>query len=457
MESFSVSQVFVPGKLPVHTYNPRNELDLEEKLHDYIDEAGAILTLAGPTKTGKTVLLKNVLKDPVWLDGQGLDHIGDFWNRVGDALGIYTQQQRNSGNMTEDSVMVQADVSVGFAKVGTGGAFKDGQNTGRTETVTRPVSVVATEALKASERALVVDDFHFVERSVQRDIIRALKPIVLAGLPVIFVSISHRVQEVVTAEQDMTGRVKTLQVDLWTEEDLLVIADKGFKVLNVKDPDQKLAKRLASASFGSPHLMQQFCRELCKANDVRQTRTISGNLQAPDSWKEFFQKQVEGASKEWGQRLIRGPQERGGSGRTKWKLKDGRELDGYGLTIAAVANTGPMLSLTRDEVKAAIDSIVDGAAPQANQTTRVLLHMSRIAARRKSEPTPTEEQLDIPVQTDDQDGENLPRQPLLVDVQPVLDYMEDGPNSTLHIADPFFAFYLACSVPDEEIQSIFRN
>jgi hypothetical protein len=290
---------------------------------------------------------------------------------------------------------------------------------------------VARNALEASHRPLVLDDFHFVECGVQRDIVRALKPLVLAGVPVVFVSISHRVQDVVTAEPDMTGRVASLAVDLWREEELLVIARKGFEVLNVRDPGEAVAKVLAASSYGSPHLMQKFCREVCKDAGIRETQAITRAVPEPSDWDAFFGRQVDGASADWFQRLLRGPQERGSAG-TQWRLRDGRTLDGYGLTLAAIASTGPKLTLTKDEIKSAVESLVDGQGPAAHQTTRVLQHMTKIAAKRANEPVPTEAELD----REAVDPDAVP------DVQPVLEYLEDGPSSSLHIADPFFAFYL---------------
>jgi hypothetical protein len=62
MDIVRVSQVFVPGKLPAYTYNPRPELSLEQQLNDYVEEAGSILTVAGPTKTGKSRVLQHMTK-----------------------------------------------------------------------------------------------------------------------------------------------------------------------------------------------------------------------------------------------------------------------------------------------------------------------------------------------------------------------------------------------------------
>lgn len=58
--------------------------------------------------------------------------------------------------------------------------------------------------------------------------------------------------------------------------------------------------------------------------------------------------------------------------------------------------------------------------------------MSRIAKSRPSDPVSVE---------DDAEGGTLYS-------QPVLDFVDDGPMSSLHLADPFFAFYLAWSVED---------
>lgn len=78
--------------------------------------------------------------------------------------------------------------------------------------------------------------------------------------------------------------------------------------------------------------------------------------------------------------------------------------------------------------------------PAVHQTTRVLQHMSAIAAKRAVTThdldTPSTETGEEPEPDYMEDSQGVP------DVQPVLEYIERGPTSTLHIADPFFAFYL---------------
>lgn len=430
-EQIKVSGVFVPGRLPDYTYNPRAELQLEGRLADYVDEGGSILTVAGPTKTGKSVLLRRVVDKPVWIDGQGISSVDEMWLRVGDHLGAFTGIEVGSSSGTDATTGARAEFGIpgtGNLAVNVNKGTAGGSS--RLLSLQRPVSTAAREKLESTQRPLVIDDFHFIDRPVQRQIVRALKPLVLAGVPVVLVAISHRVQDVVTAEPDMTGRVSHLSVKFWSEDELLVIPRKGFHILNVVDNGERLARHLAENSFGSPHLMQKFCRELCKSQGVREQQNEVRELIEPDDWPKFFADQVDGASADWFQRLLRGPQERG-SERTQWKTVDHGSLDGYGLTLAAIARTGPKLSMTKDEIKAAVERETVLAAPAAHQTTRVLQHMTRIASKRVSATPPSEAELDAPEDPDS-----------VSDLQPVLEYLEDGPNSTLHIADPFFAFYL---------------
>ncbi len=432
MTETKISDVFVPGKLPVHTYNPRADLQLEQHVQDFVDEGGAILTVAGPTKTGKSILLRRVLQAPIWLDGQGIDSVEHLWALVADRLQVFTQLDVEQAATDTGGARFAGEAGIGLAKLTAEGQYNVAETAGRRFGVERPLVAVVKEVIAASGRPLVIDDFHFIDRSVQREIVRALKPLALHGVPIIFVSISHRVQDVVSAEPDMTGRVVPLTVSPWSVDELQFIAREGFRVLNLEDSGESLADRLARESYGSPHLMQKFCRELCKSNGFRVSRPKRMPLRAPSSWSDFFASQADAASRNWFERLLNGPQERGNK-RNKWQIVGNGALDGYGLTLLAISKTGPKLTLTKDEIRAAVATHVAGTGPAAQQTTRVLQNLSRIAAKRMTDPAPTEEELE---QTTGTEVESLP------DVQPVLEYMDDDPNSKLHIADPFFAFFL---------------
>jgi hypothetical protein len=101
----SVGQVFVAGGLPTITYVPRESLQLEDRVRDYLSERHKILSLSGPTKCGKTVLLKSVLsassRESVWISGGDIGSIDFFWNGLADVLGVYIEE---SAGQTRSSV-----------------------------------------------------------------------------------------------------------------------------------------------------------------------------------------------------------------------------------------------------------------------------------------------------------------------------------------------------------------
>jgi hypothetical protein len=205
----------------------------------------------------------------------------------------------------------------------------------------------------------------------------------------------------------MTGRVTHLVIEAWTEDELATIARAGFAVLNVIDDGEKLTRRLAAESFGSPHLMQEFCKRLCRMNAVAETLPDAQVLRAPSDWTDFFQATAGDTSKMAFDMLAQGPRQR--TDRIQRRLRDGRDVDIYVATLAAIAQTGPALSITYEQLRTALREVLTSEMPQRHEVTRVLDQMTQIARKR-------------------------------IEGEPVVEY--DDEMSTLHISDPYFAFYL---------------
>ena len=78
------TEVFTPGSFPTHTYVERSGEQLERSLRDAIDTPGQIVSLVGPSKSGKTVLVEKVVgRDSlITVTGAGIQSADDIWNRV---------------------------------------------------------------------------------------------------------------------------------------------------------------------------------------------------------------------------------------------------------------------------------------------------------------------------------------------------------------------------------------
>lgn len=429
------SDVFVSGRDPRFTYNPRDDRELEKRVRDYLEEGGTILTIVGPTKTGKTVLLHRVLTDPIWIESQGMEDADAFWKAVGSAIDLYVIESTSE----DEGTAVAANAKVGIKVIEIGGQMTTTSSSGTVRTPIHALGADARKALQSTDRVLVVDDFHFIHRDVQKEIIRAIKPLLFEGVRVIFASISHRKNDVPAAVEDMMGRTELLEISLWTVDELVVIARNGFEALNVTDDGDVLARVLAENSFGSPHLMQKLCRILVKKSNAI-TETVEGDpvaLVAPDDWNEFFAAQIEGYAGQWHDRFWGGPLLRGKS-RILYELPSGHSVDGYAIIMLALANSIDDLRIPRGTLNERIENIMGGGqTPEGEQVTRFLKQMTEMAKRKLSEDVLPEEALEA------EEGVAY----TYAGPEPILEYVEDGSVSILSIADPFFAYYLRWAPP----------
>lgn len=395
----TAEEVFIPGGLPIYTYVPRNELQLERRFRDFL-RTKKFLSITGRTKSGKTVLAEKIFPrdQSVWFEGGAFDREEYFWEEICTQLELH-----NSTTVTESvtsgvSGEVGAEGGFGpFAKIKAKIASLFSKTDSASYTRSASFKTTALAGLRKKKIPLIIDDFHYLERGEQKSILRSLKALVFQGIPVILISIPHREFDALKSERELTGRVNQLPIPSWSLPELKKIGELGFKKLNKRISDEKNTK-LSKESIGSPHLMQEFCLSLGKHAEGKEI-VIDDSL---------FIKIADVTGKPVFDKLKRGPRQR--SDRIKRELKDGTKTDIYGVVLKALAALKPgEESISYEEIRTSIKSVIESNPPQSHEITRVLEHMSKIAV-------------------DDNTS------------APVLDYeKEDG---VLHITDPFFSFFL---------------
>ena len=417
--SLRTNQVFVPGGLPEYTYVPRSERQLEEKLRSASDHLCKLVTVTGNTKSGKTVLTEQVYprETAVWLDGGAFDTEDDLWAEMVEQLNAFPEREESSGREAETGGATSAEggFNIGVAKGTGGGAISHSRSKTKSTTRSRraPTKTTAIRALRESGLPLVIDDFHYLDREVQGSVVRALKAPVAQGHPVLLLAIPHRRFDAVRVEKEMTGRVESVTVPPWEPEELEQIAAKGFPLLNVEAPDSLISK-FYSEALGSPHLMQEFCRQLCNDAGVKETTKGKIKLGAPDGGSGIFKEVASATSRVIFDRLTQGPRQR--SDRKERKFKNGKTGDIYLAVLLAIANLEPgVQTLEYEDIRASLRDIMDEAPPQAHEVSRVLEKMADISAEDEASAT-------------------------------VIDWEKE--DRRLHITDPFFAFFLKWGASD---------
>ena len=250
----------------------------------------------------------------------------DFWTTVIDQLDLFQTTEIANGKGSTAKISASGTaianffVAKGEAKVG-GSYGTSKSKSSRTRAVSSRVAAMA--GLRDAHRAIVIDDFHYLPRERQGSLMRALKPLIFDGLPVVIIAIPHRRYDAVKVEKEMTGRILPVNIPAWSEEELAYIPKTGFPLLNGTLSDA-LTKTLSEQSVGSPHLVQEFCRAICREQGI--TTTFGGkaaNL-SRDGLNKVFGETAETIGRPIFEKLARGPRQR--SDRIAW-TKSGNEVD----------------------------------------------------------------------------------------------------------------------------------
>lgn len=352
MDIHRTNKVFVPGGLPKLTYNPRNEFNLESRIKKASDNLCKLMMVTGSTKSGKTVLVKNVYprQKCIWFDGGSYSNEDEFWSHIVSELEGFTDVMESKGKESstkfggkgKGELTLPIPFTTGPSLAIEGEVSKEKvKNVNVSKSRKGSPKAVALKLLEETNHPLIIDDFHYIERSKQASIVRAVKSLIFDGLPVIFIAIPHRRLDAVKVEKEMTGRVENIPIPSWEEHELEKIASLGFPLLNVA-VSPLIVKRLVSESLGSPHLMQEFCRELCIINSIEQT-----DLQTKKEIKDdnilsvLFKKVASSTGKVMFDKLRKGPNQR--SDRVDRPTVDGKLTDIYGLVLKALSEIKPGL------------------------------------------------------------------------------------------------------------------
>ncbi len=409
-------EIFIAGSQPKYTYNPRESLRLESGLTDAISTPGKVVVVTGPTKSGKTVLVRRILprNKAIWIDGGPIAGASspeeEFWQVIVDVLDLAQEYQTQVMQGTSSNLGVKGELGTSFAIIkGAGGlSFEITDKKDNIISSSKQLSsrITAINGLRKTRIPVVIDDFHYLPRGLQKDIIRAFKSLVYDGLPVIIITIPHRKEEPIKIEREITGRTITIEIPPWSEEELSFIPKTGFSLLGYKIP-QELATYLARQAIESPHLMQDFCLNACRNIGIRQSIE---SLELPllkEDINIVFYDLAKNMGRSMFEKLARGPRQR--KDRVQRELLEGNTVDIYQLVLLALARMKPSLrGIEYTDIRNTIRGIAV-SLPNIQDVTRVLKHMSKIATSDKSST-------------------------------PILDFDEE--EQKLYITDPFFAFYL---------------
>ena len=413
------SDVFIPGSFPTETYIQRSDKDYETVLRDALSIDGMVVSISGPSKSGKTVLIEQVVgKDClISISGAGIKTPSDLWNSVLDWMES-PYEMRETLKHTDKvgtEIGVSGGASVfGFAKAEAGAKGKlDSENgTEKHTTHQRTGASQVVREIANSDYVILVDDFHYIPRAMQGEVARQIKDVVRQKVKICAATVSHRGDDVMRANPELRGRLQTIDLPYWEISDLKKIATTGLSKLNTQINEKSL-EHLTKEAAGSPQLMQLICLQMCFVKNLRSKPLSSVNIEIyeQDLSAIFEQTSTSTDFRSLFNVLDCGPKLRGKE-RKIYKFKDGSSGDVYRCILKGIAADPPTLSFNYDSLVTRTRSICTDEFPSGSSLSGSCAQMIKLAQ------------------------DNFPN-------ERAIDW--DAEKEVLDIPDPYLSFYLRWS------------
>ncbi|SMX48394.1 ATP-binding protein [Maliponia aquimaris] len=419
-----VFDVFVPNGTPTHTYVTRAEEKNEEKLAAALDMPKMVISISGPSKTGKTALVDTLLTAEriIPVTGHSLRSSNDLWQSVMRWIGGPEEIEKIKERVLKAGAAgkTTAEAGVIFAKGKAEGEINGGIEitTATSEKYGIEFFEAVVKELSGSDFVVFLDDFHYIAEEAQIDIAKSIKAIAERGVRVCIASVPHKSDDMVRANDELTGRIISILFDYWTVQELEIIAKNGFSALGV-DIAPAVMKRLATESLGSPQLMQSLCLSLCLEKGIRNKQALEKRTEVSDAdYRAALERTtLQTDYSRTVEKLHTGAKERG-TQRKEFKLKDGSTGDVYRAILLALIENPPRLSFDYDEIMDRIKQVCTGDSPVGSSVQLALKQMDGIAKDIRKDA-------------------------------PVLEWDDDK----LEVTNPYFMFYLRSSQKIDQIHT----
>jgi hypothetical protein len=177
--------VFVPGGQPTVTYVARAQIEVEKSVARAISTPNQVISICGPTKSGKTVLCRKILnsRPTVWIEGGQIESASDIWDKICWELNYpaeisKTESDELSGELSSGVPLIAS------AKTSTV------KEAAKTKIFKIDSMAAALRHLQETGTVLVIDDFHYLSDETRTKFLRNIKGAIFQGLKLILLSVT---------------------------------------------------------------------------------------------------------------------------------------------------------------------------------------------------------------------------------------------------------------------------
>lgn len=238
-----------------YSYIDRGQLDSEIQR---LSERNQHIALRGESKSGKSWLRQRVFRDANIVACRLNYSADDIYRQILANLDIAVRVERTT--TVGGTIQLQGTTELGWkclAKAtGTASATGDAEF----QTISRQIGKdefdfeFLSQVVRSSGRRVIIEDFHYLDPSVQEKLAHELKSFWDFGVYFVVVGVWHRKNYLTHLNPDLAGRITEVEVS-WTVNELAQSVYKGAQALNVSI-DTRVATRIASDSYSNIGILQ---------------------------------------------------------------------------------------------------------------------------------------------------------------------------------------------------------
>ena len=377
------TEVFTPKGEPSITYVNDHLIDKGKRLKQDLSAGPCVVSLSGPSKSGKTVFVEKTLgrDNLIKVNGAGVKSAEALWLKVFAVIGtpikvIETKENNNTstfGANTEGGVPLLA--KGGVSATGTWGS----KNTEATESAVDFVAMLVKD-LGSTDYIVFIDDFHYINAEVQQEIAKQIKEGIEGKVQFVCASVPYRSDDVLLANADLRGRAYKVEFEYWAHTELAKIAHTGFAAMNLK-VSRAIIDALASEAAGSPQLMQTLCLNLCFDIGYEQRPDDLVTIEVSTDLIERVCRRTT-ANNDYSSTVASmkdGPKIRGKDRKSYVLASSGAAMDVYPLILRGVALDPPKLTLKASDLTGRVQGQCDGEQPGSGSIVSSCAHIASIA------------------------------------------------------------------------------
>lgn len=142
------------------------------------------------------------------------------------------------------------------------------------------------------EKFIVLENFHYLPREVQRTLSFDLKTFHETGIRFIILGVWREANQLLVLNPDLQDRIAEIPVEPWEEDDFDEVIEVGQKCLNVAIPDRARSEFKKNA-FGNVGMVQEFLKVYCQLNNVTERRATHLVLDSVEKIDQALAKKAE--------------------------------------------------------------------------------------------------------------------------------------------------------------------